>query len=82
MPATITMESATRLCLAKLRPGTPNTVSSAENSDAKMRRAVQASSSRPGQWNRWACSTNVRRASIEAGERWMTTPRTSSMLPW
>ena len=53
-PASSTIESATRLCLAKLRPGTPKTSSSAEKSEAKMRRDVQASRRRPGHWKRCA----------------------------
>ena len=60
------MARATRLPLAKLRPGTPKTRSSAEKSDAKMRREVQASRSRPASWKRSARSTNVRSASSDA----------------
>ena len=67
--------------MAKLRPGTPKTSSSAEKSEAKMRREVQASRMRPGHWKRFAFSTNERSASIDSGSRWITAPRTSSMLP-
>ena len=81
-PINSTIASATRLCLAKLRPGTPNTFSSAEKSEAKMRREVQASRIRPGPRNLRACSMNERSASSDGASRWTTTPRTRSRLPW
>ena len=76
-PATITMPRGHQVVLAKLRPGTPKTVSSAEKSEAKMRRDGPGQQQQPGQWKRGARSTKVRSASSAGWSRWTTTPRIS-----
>ena len=80
-PASSTIPSASRLPLAKPRPGTPNTLSSAENSDPNTRRDVQASSARAGHWKRSARSTNVRSASRAGSSMCTTTPLMMISVP-
>ena len=81
-PVTSTPPMATRLCLAQLRPGTPKIVSSAEKSEAKIRREVQTRRKRPGMRKRSACSTKPRSSSRDFLSMWMTTPRMRYSVPW